>query len=63
MAACGAPEITIEQPMKIQRRKFLYLAAAGAVPSWLCRPASAQTYYESNPPRKNPSNLAEFQRR
>ena len=31
--------------MNIQRRKFLYLAAAGAVPGWLCRPAStAQTY-------------------
>src|SRR6516165_5617811 len=44
VAARGAPEITIEQPMKIQRRKFLYLAAAGAVTSWLCRPASAQTY-------------------
>ena len=31
--------------MNIQRRKFLYLAAAGALPGWLCRPAStAQTY-------------------
>ena len=30
--------------MNIQRRKFLYLAAAGVVPGWLCRPASAQTY-------------------
>jgi tripartite-type tricarboxylate transporter receptor subunit TctC len=44
VATRGAPEITIEQPMNIQRRKILYLAAAGTVPSWLCRPAGAQTY-------------------
>ena len=33
--------------MKIQRRKFLYLAAAGAVPDWLCRPTSAAQAYPS----------------
>ena len=40
-------KLPIKQPMNIQRRKFLYLAAAGALPGWLCRPASAAQTYPS----------------